>query len=276
MSRSTEPSTVSQITTEAQDAVPLIGGRSGEIGSEKMARDLSRKRGGPTLLTKADRRKLDRERAAERRRAIDSAPWRAASLRQLIRGEYDLPIAVVAVDERWRAKNELLPPDLSDAQIDELEDEIHGVELDMITAGKEATAVILHRLACCVILPDRDDDDNAISMQCYIEDLSGFPEHVLIDVTTECRRTQRFWPTIAELRKLCIEHDEGLGPNGAKLRTLYRFMAIAERPAPDLMVSSGWIRTIDETRDQMVRAFDRFKPQKRIESDKTPKLALAS
>ena len=46
MTRSTERSTASRITTEAQDAVPLIGGRYGETGSERIARELSRERGG--------------------------------------------------------------------------------------------------------------------------------------------------------------------------------------------------------------------------------------
>lgn len=155
MPRSTEPSTASQIITEERDAVPLIGERSGEIGSDRIARALARERGGVTNLTEADQELLDRQRKAERRRAIASAPWRKASLVQLLRARYELPKSVVHKAARWRELSELLPPNLSEVQIAELDDEIWCTEEDMMAAGPEAIAVILRRLAACVMIPNR-------------------------------------------------------------------------------------------------------------------------
>ena len=189
-------------------------------------------------------------------------------------GQYDLPKAVVAKDDHWREKHDLLPPDLSDCQIAEMLDEVASTEDDMRPAGPKATAVILRKLAAVVIVPDREDMD--LAMEAYLDDLQGYPDFVLEDVAKQWRRTEKFWPTIAEFRALCDAHRHGLGHGRAELRSLYRFMAIAERPAPNLLVTSGWVSDIDKTRDQMVDAFNRFKPRKdreRIEAQPRPRLA---
>ncbi len=174
----------------------------------------------------------------------------------MIDGDYELPLAVVHRQHTWREKRDLLPPDLCEEQVEELLDRIEGVEFDLRAAGPEATAVILRRLAACVIIPERDDMD--IAMECYLEDLQEYPEHVLVDVTQQWRRSEKFWPTIAELRKLCREHPEGVGVNRAQLRELYRLLAVVNHPAPDCMVTWEWVCARDRARDDMCRAHDPF------------------
>ena len=117
---------------------------------------------------------------------------------------------------------------------------------------------------------------NTIAMECYLEDLQGYPEQILVDVTKEWRRTQKFWPTIAELRERCHKHEYSVGRLGADLKKLYLLRAIANNPAPDTLVTGRWMVEREHERDCMVRRFDRFKPRERIENDETPKLALAS
>ena len=273
MSRSTEPSTASQTITSEPAAVPLIGRRSGATGSGKMQAALMRERGSWDALTEQDHARIKAEREADRAKAIESAPWRKASLTQLLKRQYDLPVALV--HDTWCDLSELLPPDLADWQIEEVEQAIEVVEADMLAAGPEATAVILRKLAAVVIIPERDDMD--LAMEAYLEDLQGYPEHVLDDVTKMWRRNEKFWPTISELCRLCNEHDEGLGANRANLRRLYPLRAVGKNPAPDLLVTSEWIRDRKEEARTMCLNFDRFTPRKRIShraAPTKPRLAL--
>ena len=262
MTRSTKRSTASQTTTSAPAAVPLIGRPSGETGSEKTLAALMRERGGWSALTEQDHAQVTVERERERLRAIESAPWRQASLKQLVDNAYDLPRAVVA--DSWRDQNELLPPDLSEWQINEIAENIEYLEDDIRAAGPEATAVILRKLAAVVIIPERDDMD--LAMAAYLEDLQGYPEHILIDVTKAWRRTEKFWPTIAELRKMCHEHEHSVGRLSAQLRELYRLRAIGKHPAPDLLVTTAWMKDCEADARMTAMRFDRFTPQKRIET----------
>ena len=228
--------------------------------------------GGWDALTEQDHAQVKAEREGERVRAIESAPWRQASLRQLISNAYDLPRAVVA--DSWQDLCDLLPPDLSEGQINDIAEFIEDVEDDMRAAGSEATAVILRKLAAVVALPERDD--MAMTMATYLEDLQDYPEHILIDVTTAWRRNEKFWPTIAELRKMCHWHEYNIGRMQKELRSLYLLRAVGESPAPGLLVTSGWMRDCEADARMMAMRFDRFTPRKRIETDKAPKLAIAS
>ena len=88
-------------------------------------------------------------------------------------------MAVVEKGWRWLEQRELLPPDLSEWQINEVDDSIGDYEDDLRAAGPEATAVILRRLAAVVVVPDRDDP--ALMMEIYLDELQGYPEHILED-----------------------------------------------------------------------------------------------
>ena len=144
----------------------------------------------------------------------------------------------------------------------------------MRAAGPEATAVILRKLAAVVIIPERDDMD--LAMAAYLEDLQGYPEHILIAVTKAWRRNEKFWPTIAELRKLCNEHEHSVGRLSARLRELYRLRAIGQHPAPDLMVTTAWMKDCEAEARMMAWRFDRFTPRKRIENESDDRLKLVS
>ena len=274
MSRSTERSNASSTSTSEPAAVPLIGRPSGETGSEKTCAALMKERGGWDALTEQDHARIKAEQDDERLRAIESAPWRQASLEELKKQNYDLPMAVVEKGWQWLERRELLPPDLSEWQINEVDENIEDYEDDLRAAGPEATAVILRKLAAVVIIPERDDME--LAMEAYLEDLQGYPEHILADVTKAWRRTEKFWPTIAELRKRCAEHQHNVGRMQAELKQLYRLRAIGNNPAPDLLVTRKWMVEIDEHVRSACYRFDRFTPRKRIESDKAPKLAIAS
>ena len=86
-----------------------------ETGSERTCAVLMQERGGWKSLTEQDHARINAEKECERLKAIDSAPWRQASLKQLVEDAYDLPRAMVA--ESWRDQHEVLPPDLSEKQI---------------------------------------------------------------------------------------------------------------------------------------------------------------
>ena len=95
-------------------------------------------------------------------------------------------------------------------------------------------------------------------------------------MTKTWRRTEKFWPTIAELRKLCHEHEHNVGRLMRDLRKLYLLRAVAQHPAPDLMVTTRWLHMREDDARMMAEELDRFTPRKRIETDKAPKLAIAS
>ena len=146
------------------------------------------------------------------------------------------------VANSWDDKCNLLPPDLSEWQIREVDENIEYYEDDMRAAGPEATAVILRQLAAVVALPERDD--MAMTMATYLEDLQEFPEDILYDVTKAWRRTEKFWPTIAELRKMCHQHEHNVGRMQKELKKLYLLRAVGAHPAPDLMVTGSWMRDL--------------------------------
>ena len=228
-------------------------------------------RGGWAALTEQDHAQIKAERADERLRAIESAPWRKASLKQLSSNAYDLPMAVV--DSSWSDLSELMPPDLSECQIAEVAENVQYYEDDLRAAGPEATAVILRKLAAVVVLPERDD--MALTMATYLEDLQEYPEDILFDVTKAWRRTERFWPTIAELRKLCDKHKEGVGWRRSELRGLYLLRAIGQHPAPDLLVTAKWMRARQEDARMSAWRFNPHTPRELIEGETEVKPAPA-
>ena len=95
-------------------------------------------------------------------------------------------------------------PDLSERQIEAGDEKIEYVEDELQPGGPKAVAVILHKLAACVAMPAREQWD--IAAEAYVEDLSEYPADILDDVAVEWRRTEKFWPTIAELRERCKAH----------------------------------------------------------------------
>ena len=231
-----------------------------------------RERGGWYQLTDQDHARIKAEEEDERAKARSSAPWRKASLTELRESRFDLPRALV--EGSCRESNDFLPPDLSEEQKAEVDELIEYVQDDLRPAGREATAVILHRLASVVIVPD--SADIRLAMEIYLEELSGYPEHLLDSVVTQWWRTEKFWPTIADLRKACQEHEDSVGRTRASLRKLYALKSVGAYPATDLVITSHWLRGIEADARAMANAFDRFRPRKRIETDKAPKLAIAS
>ena len=152
----------------------------------------------------------------------------------------------------------------------DVEECIEVYEDSMLAAGPEATAVILRKLAAVVIIPDRDDQ--AMAMAAYLEDLQGYPAHILDDVAKAWRRKEKFWPTIAELRKMCQQHEHNLGRMKRELRKLYLLRAVGAEPAPDMLVTSSWVRGCEQDASLMMLGFDRSTPRKRVAGKPSIKL----
>ena len=77
-----------------------------------------------------------------------------------------------------------------------------------------------------------------LMMDTYVEDLSDLPADLLDGACTHWRRTERFFPTIAELRALAVP---ALAKRKKYLERLLTLRGVAELPAPDGVVTFAWL-----------------------------------
>ena len=175
--------------------------------------------------------------AAEKppRKPTDNEPWRQASLVQLIADEAPRPPVTDAAEEstrpRWRP-----PPSLTAEQIAELPALIARGQRSVQPAGAELVGAMLLRLIAVHPTGERAGAD--LMMDTYVEDLSDLPADLLDGACTHWRRTERFFPTIAELRALAVP---ALAKRRKYLERLLTLRGVAELPAPDDVVTFAWL-----------------------------------
>ena len=175
--------------------------------------------------------------AAEKppRKPTDSEPWRTASLVQLIADEAPRPPVTDAAEEstrpRWRP-----PPSLTDEQIAELPALIARGQRSIQPAGAELVGAMLLKLIAVHPTGERAAVDTM--MDTYVEDLSDLPPDLLDGACTHWRRTERFFPTIAELRTLVMPD---LAKRKKCLERLLILRGVSELPAPDGLVTFAWL-----------------------------------
>ena len=175
--------------------------------------------------------------AAEKppRKPTENEPWRAASLMQLIADEAPRPPVTDAAEEstrpRWRP-----PPSLTAEQIAELPALIARGQRSVQPAGAELVGAMLLRLIAVHPTGERAGAD--LMMDTYVEDLSDLPADLLGGAGTHWIRTERFFPTIAELRTLAMPE---LAKRKKYLERLLILRGVAELPAPDGGVTFAWL-----------------------------------
>ena len=102
-------------------------------------------------------------------------------------------------------------------------------------AGADLIGAALLRLIAVHPIGDRETD---IMMDTYVEDLSDLPADLIKGACTHWRRTERFFPTIAELRALAMPE---LARRRKYLERLLILRGVAELPAPDDEVTHAWL-----------------------------------
>ena len=170
------------------------------------------------------------------RKPTDSEPWRTASLVQLIADEAPTPDVVDSTDgestrRRWRP-----PPSLTPDQTAELPALIARGQRSIQPAGAELVGTMLLKLIAVHPTGERAAAD--LMMDTYVENLDDLPADLLDGACTRWIQTERFFPTIAELRALAM-------PEFAKrkkfLERLLILRGVAELPAPDDAVTFAWL-----------------------------------
>ena len=209
------------------------GPRSGETGYEQTPKEYA-DRPGEWAGIVAETRRREAKHAAEVRKAIDDAAWCKVSVTQLLNPFYRAPKVLTDPDFPHYLTADL-PPSLGKEQCDILAQVLPVAKEEATPAGPGATGIILGKLAIVVLVPD--SDDYKLMMATYIEDLQNIPADVLEAACRRWRRTQKFWPTIAELRGVCTEKVK---ERRQLLRRLYELDSVRRNPAPDWMVTADW------------------------------------
>ena len=139
----------------------------------------------------------------------------------------------------WREEGIWHPPSLSDGQKTDLPDALAQARQAMRPAGAEALLALLMRLAAVVVMQDRTVGETMLEI--YVEDLGDVPVDLLDGACRHWRRTQKFFPTIAELLEL-IEPE--LAQRRRRLVCLGTLEAIANDPAPDETFTLTWCEQV--------------------------------
>lgn len=84
--------------------------------------------------------------------------------------------------------------------------EVYRVTDDMCApGGRELVMKEIYALSVVMARRKDEETDYKVLVSVYAEDLAEFPVDVISDVCKEVRRTQKFFPTISDLRNLCVE-----------------------------------------------------------------------
>ena len=226
-----------------------IGPRPGATGSARMPNkctDLEPLEPGTARwdrLMEAARAR-DAKRAAEVRKLKDSAPWHGVPIERFMKGRWTRPddlnsphtIEDTRSDCLWMQYYKSVPPSLSEAQAAEVHRRLVIARERAAPAPREQIAAMILKLAAVVRIPEMAAIETLTGIM--IEELSDVSPEALEHTFRHWIRTQKFFPTIAEL----IEITE---PQMATLRNeqykLERLASVAANPAPDLWVTGDWL-----------------------------------
>ncbi len=247
-----EPLTAS-VTTGLPSPTPrdesVIGPRPGETGSARMPNKCTDPEPLESGTARWDSfmeaaRARDAKREAEIRKLKDSAPWHGVPIERFTKGRWirpsdlDAPRKIEDTRSNYlrREYYESIPPSLSDAQAAEVHRLLAIARERAIPAPREQIAAMILKLAAVVRIPEMAGIETMTGIM--IEELSDVSPEALEHTFRHWIRTQKFFPTIAEL----IEITE---PQMATLRyeqyKLERLASVAANPAPDLWVTGDWL-----------------------------------
>ena len=247
-----EPLTASE-TTGLPSPTPRdessIGPRPGETGSARMpnkCRDTEPLEPGTArwdrFMEAARARKAERK--AEVRKLKDSAPWHGVPIERFTKGKWIRPSDLNAPDTIEDTRSDYLrresyksiPPSLSEAQVAEVHRRLAIARERAAPAPREQIAAMILKLAAVVRIPDMAGIETMTEIM--IEELSDVSAEALERTFRHWIRTQKFFPTVAEL----IEITE---PQMATFRheqyELELLASVAANPAPDLWVTGDWL-----------------------------------
>ena len=248
----TEPLTDS-VTTGLPSPTPRdessIGPRSGETGSARMRNKCTDTEPFEPGTARWDSfmeaaRAREAERKAEVRKLKDSAPWHGVPIERFMKGRWTRPRELDAPDTIKDTRSDYLrmeyyesiPPSLSEAQAAEVHRRLVIARERAAPAPREQIAAMILKLAAVVRIPE----------MVAIETMTGIMIGELSDVSPEALertfrhwiRTQKFFPTIAELIEITEPQMKALRNEQYELELL---ASVAANPAPDLWVTGDWL-----------------------------------
>lgn len=146
--------------------------------------------------------------------ALITMPSLPASLRQLVERE-TIDEKLDWADDAWRL------PDRVPAEMRPLLPAMIGeYQTAMQPANPREIAVVLGQLAVHFWHPDRPAEHHRMLFDDYISDLSEYPIGVIAEAARDWRRTERWWPKLAELRERCDAILRRRRKESARLRFL--------------------------------------------------------
>ena len=225
------------------------GPRPGETGSARMPNKCTELEPPEPGTARWDNfmeegRAREAERKAEVRKLKDSAPWHGVPIERFVKGRWTRPSYLNAPDSIKDTRSECLrmeyyksvPPSLSEAQATEVRRRLTIARERAAPALREQIAAMILKLAAVVRIPEMAGIETMTGIM--IEELSDVSPEVLEHTIRHWIRTEKFFPTIAEL----IQITE---PQMATLRNeqykLERLASIAANPALDLWVTGDWL-----------------------------------
>ena len=223
-----------------------IGPRPGATGSARMpnkCRDPEPLEPG-TARWDSLMQAIAAKRAAEVRKLKDSAPWHEVPIEHFMKQGWTRPSKLDAphtIEDTSSFHLQMeyhksVPPSLSEAQAAEVHRRLAIARERAAPAPREQIAAMILKLAAVVRIPEMAAIETLTGIM--IEELSDVSPEALEHTFRHWIRTQKFFPTIAEL----IEITE---PQMATLRNeqykLERLASVAANPAPDLWVTGDWL-----------------------------------
>ena len=226
-----------------------IGPRSGETGygtTSNGRKDLEPLEPGTARwdrLMEAARAR-DAKRAAEVRKLKDSAPWHGVPIERFMKGRWTRPDDLNAPHtiEDTRSSYlrmghyESIPPSLSEAQAADVRRRLAIARERAAPAPREQIAAMILKLAAVVRIPEMAAIETLTGIM--IEELSDVSPEALEHTFRHWIRSQKFFPTIAELIEITEPQMQTLRNEQYELELL---ASVAASPAPDLWVTGDWL-----------------------------------
>ena len=185
-----------------------------------------------------------RAKEAEVRKLKDSAPWHEVPIEHFMKQGWTRPSKLNAPHtiEDTRSSYlrmgyyESIPPSLSEAQAAEVRRRLAIARERAAPAPREQIAAMILKLAAVVRIPEMAAIETLT--QIMIEELSDVSPEVLEHTFRHWIRSQKFFPTIAELIEITEPQMQTLRNEQYELELL---ASVAASPAPDLWVTGDWL-----------------------------------
>ena len=189
-------------------------------------------------------RAREAKREAEVRKLKDSAPWHGVPIERFMKGswtrpsELDAPHTIEDTQSHWLRMeyHKSVPPLLSEAQAAEVRRRLAIARERAAPAPREQIAAMILKLAATVRIPEMAAIETMTEIM--IEELSDVSPEVLEHTFRHWIRTQKFFPTIAELLEIA---EPLMATLRREQRELEMLASVAANPAPDLWVTGDWL-----------------------------------